>query len=224
LTGSIYFTMAITVERYLTVCHPFYKLSHEWPARYYVIPIFCFSFLYNIPKFFELKTSYPPDLTLNNVTTNETSVIVDYIHNTSTISYIETDDPNFYNETEEFGNPYDYGILPTDLRLNTHYYNIYCMWLNFILMGLGPYVILITLNTLMLLRLKEMQREREIEHGVQTVRNNSRFDLLFIRFLSEWHSFLIIHVYLITLEMQLRQWLFDRYKKWLSYVLIKHLL
>jgi hypothetical protein len=41
-----------------TVCHPFYKLSHEWPAKYYVIPIFCFSFLYNIPKFFELKTHY----------------------------------------------------------------------------------------------------------------------------------------------------------------------
>jgi hypothetical protein len=51
--------MAITVERYLTVCHPFYKLSHEWPAKYYVIPIFSFSFLYNIPKFFELKTQYP---------------------------------------------------------------------------------------------------------------------------------------------------------------------
>ena len=27
LTGSIYFTLAITIERYLTVCHPFYKVS-----------------------------------------------------------------------------------------------------------------------------------------------------------------------------------------------------
>ncbi len=174
LTGSIYFTMAITVERYLTVCHPFYKLSHEWPAKYYVIPIFSFSFLYNIPKFFELKTGYP-DSVANNATTNETS-IMDHINNTSTISYMEAvDDVNVYNETEEFVNPYDYGILPTELRLNTHYYNIYCMWMNFILMGLGPYVILITLNTLMLLRLKEMQKERESEHGVQIVRNNSRF-------------------------------------------------
>lgn len=25
MTGSIYFTMAITLERYVTVCHPFYR-------------------------------------------------------------------------------------------------------------------------------------------------------------------------------------------------------
>ena len=27
LTGSIYFTLAITIERYTTVCHPFFKAS-----------------------------------------------------------------------------------------------------------------------------------------------------------------------------------------------------
>ena len=27
LTGSTYLTMAIAVERYTTVCHPFYKVS-----------------------------------------------------------------------------------------------------------------------------------------------------------------------------------------------------
>ena len=32
MTGSIYFTMAITVERYVTVCHPFYRyvLLNNW--------------------------------------------------------------------------------------------------------------------------------------------------------------------------------------------------
>jgi hypothetical protein len=54
LTGSIYSTLAITVERYLTVCHPFYTVSHRWSATHYVAPIVTFSFLYNLPKFFEL--------------------------------------------------------------------------------------------------------------------------------------------------------------------------
>ena len=27
--GSIYFTLAITIERYTTVCHPFFKVSRE---------------------------------------------------------------------------------------------------------------------------------------------------------------------------------------------------
>jgi hypothetical protein len=65
LTGSIYSTLAITVERYLTVCHPFYTVSHRWTAKHYVAPIVAFSFLYNIPKFFELYT---------NVTTNDDNV------------------------------------------------------------------------------------------------------------------------------------------------------
>lgn len=56
LTGSVYSTLAITVERYLIVCHPFYTISHKWAAKRYIIPIVLFSFLYNLPKFFELTT------------------------------------------------------------------------------------------------------------------------------------------------------------------------
>lgn len=109
LTGSIYFTMAITVERYLTVCHPFYKLSHEWPAKAYIIPIFLFSFLYNIPKFFELKTQYPGSASNS---TNQTFV-PDTVY-----------DELSYNETDE---SYEYGILPTQLRMNQTYYQV-CDW------------------------------------------------------------------------------------------------
>jgi hypothetical protein len=32
-SGSIYLTISLAVERYITVCHPFFKLTHNWPAR-----------------------------------------------------------------------------------------------------------------------------------------------------------------------------------------------
>ena len=47
--------MAIAIERYITVCHPFFKLSHTWSPKKYIIPILLFSVAYNIPKFAELE-------------------------------------------------------------------------------------------------------------------------------------------------------------------------
>ena len=50
LTGSIYFTLAISVERYFTVCRPFYRASHAWPAKAYIVPIVLVSVVYNLPR------------------------------------------------------------------------------------------------------------------------------------------------------------------------------
>ena len=50
LTGSIYLTLAISVERYTTVVHPFFRLARAWTARHYVLPTTVFALAYNIPK------------------------------------------------------------------------------------------------------------------------------------------------------------------------------
>jgi hypothetical protein len=56
LTGSVYCTVAISLERYLTVCHPFYIAGNKWSAKRYIIPILIFSLLYNTSRFFEMRT------------------------------------------------------------------------------------------------------------------------------------------------------------------------
>ena len=34
LTGSIYFTIAVTIERYLTVCHPYFKVDMKFSQHF----------------------------------------------------------------------------------------------------------------------------------------------------------------------------------------------
>ena len=59
LTGSVYTTLAISLERYLVVCRPFYAISHKpLTTKVYVLTIVLFSIVFNLPKFFELKTCH----------------------------------------------------------------------------------------------------------------------------------------------------------------------
>jgi len=127
ITGSIYFTMAITVERYVCVCWPFYRVSHTLPAKMMVIPLVAFSFLYNTPKFFELHTIVPGEKLLHD------------------------------NGTLTGENSTGYGFRAEPFRHNVYYFNIYCMWMNFFCMGLIPFVLLIVLNALTLKELQRLR-------------------------------------------------------------------
>ena len=70
--GSLYSTLALSVERYLAVVHPFTKFRlvgsgfkkfwinhcmfrHQYSSKTFIIPVVLYSFFYNLPKFFELK-------------------------------------------------------------------------------------------------------------------------------------------------------------------------
>lgn len=92
LTGSVYCTIAISIERYLTVCHPFYTASKNWSAKRYIFPIVLFSVIYNLPRFFELRW----------ILRGESQII----NGKEVISYERT----FYD------------IELTELRMNEYYY------------------------------------------------------------------------------------------------------
>ena len=57
-----------------------------------------------------------------------------------------------------------YGIAPTVMRMNPYYVKI-TMWLNFLLMGLGPFILLISLNMLTLMQLQKMAKESHMLTG-----------------------------------------------------------
>ena len=62
LSGSIYMTVAVAIERYIAVYHPLDynrvvqdSTSHFRRLLCYLLPVIVFSVVFNIPKFFESK-------------------------------------------------------------------------------------------------------------------------------------------------------------------------
>ena len=71
LTGSVYCTTAISIERYLIVCKPFGTAANNWSTKRYLIPILMISLIYNSPRFFEMYTETQCwDHEISNITTS----------------------------------------------------------------------------------------------------------------------------------------------------------
>jgi len=121
LTGSIYLTVAITIERYFTVCHPYFMFSKSWPSVVYILPIVVFSVLYNLPKFLELQVNSSHQAADFNITNNDTQLS------------LPTDEENIFVLEK---------IEPTQLRLNPTYIKVYLIYMNFIIHGIIPFITL----------------------------------------------------------------------------------
>ena len=65
-TGVIFMTVAITIERYLGLCHPFLPPTSR-KAWFYVLPVVIISVAMNVPKFMEVKHNWEkfPDAETN---------------------------------------------------------------------------------------------------------------------------------------------------------------
>ena len=137
LTGSTYCIAGISLERYLTVCHPFFVARTQWSARRYIIPITTLSLLYNVPHFFELRAE--------EVRSNYG---IDEVHNST---------------TDTWENMPNYHVFLTPLRKNKYYYLIYIIGLNSIINGIIPYASILILNTILYKRLKILANQQSFQ-------------------------------------------------------------
>ena len=66
LTGSIYATIAVSLERFLGICHP--GLAVRKKSRFYILPLIFFSLAFNFPRFFEASETVLSANVFANVT------------------------------------------------------------------------------------------------------------------------------------------------------------
>ena len=69
LTGSIYATIAVSLERFLGICHPGWTARKK--SRFYTFPLVIFSLAFNFPRFFERSYSNLTENVVMNLTRNE---------------------------------------------------------------------------------------------------------------------------------------------------------
>ena len=50
LSGSSFTTVALTVERYISLCSPYLRYTYNIRAQHFILPVLVFSTLYNMPR------------------------------------------------------------------------------------------------------------------------------------------------------------------------------
>jgi len=152
LLGSAYTTVALTLERYISVVTPFFRQKHNLKASMFLVPVASFIVVYSLPRFFELKTSYAPKQQCINVSSTQAQErisvgMIDYLNLTTAC----------YN----YSVPY---LAVTSLRENTIYIKIYYNWLQLIFNTLLPLSSLIGMNIQIYLTMKGRWGDSSVDH------------------------------------------------------------
>jgi len=150
LNGSSWSTVAITIERSLSVtCHHrkrFFKTS-----VYYILPVVIGSFLWNTTRFMELNTCYKLRENSTQLCNIEDNIpMTDFIASNGTFLYANITDEGTTSTNEDnehqIESPCYLAICPTEMRKDMSYCRDYVLIANFLVMVLTPFIILATLN------------------------------------------------------------------------------
>ena len=159
--GSIYTTVSITIERYLSIRRP-HTPDDRFKSALVAFPIF-FAFTYNIPRFFELEA-----------TVDDTGQeLVEVLNDTKIL-----DNPNnfiYVNDTSIVQNctlnttyiVEDLGYQGTRMRQHPLYIVLYIFWSKFLFIELIPWCTVFVLNLLVWKKVREFEAIRRTTLGIQ---------------------------------------------------------
>ena len=139
-------------------------MTHNWPSYYYTVPTVSFAILYNIPKFFELKTETRYYHQTYNETEEKNGTDLQTVTETYEVIILYTEIMfqgtifisfcHLWRILKFLSSQYLI-VVGTSLRKNPHYYQGYVMYLSLLINALLPLLALSFLNTQVLLSLRK---------------------------------------------------------------------
>ena len=158
--GSIYATVSITIERFLTIKKQ-RNSENRFKSLLVVFPIF-FAIAYNIPRFFELEAT-------NDVNTTSIQVVNGSEIFNSTINTVNMNETTMVqnctlNTTYIFE---DMGYQGTKMRQSQLYIVLYIFWSKFLFIELIPWITVFVLNLLIWKKVQEFEAVRRTTLGIK---------------------------------------------------------
>lgn len=124
LSGTIFMTVAISIERFLGVCYPLHLPPHKRKSWFYILPVVLLSICINIPKFMEARVNWIDD-------ESHIQVLIDE-YNYTAVNYLPAQ--------------WTPSIRPTALRTNSAYIKYYIVYFRLFFLAVLPLFIMIVLN------------------------------------------------------------------------------
>ena len=132
LCGTIFMTVAISIERFLGICYPLHLPPQNRKAWYYVLPIVCLSLLVNLPKFFEAEIEWKQD---------DVALLDSLWDLAASNNGSRSEEYDWANERTN-----EPRFKHTDLRMNSNYIKYYVTYCRIFFTVIIPFIALLTIN------------------------------------------------------------------------------
>jgi len=166
ISGTIFMTVAISIERFLGVCYPLHLPPHTRKARFYIIPVVFLSFCINIPKFLEARVTWHDENSQIQVLMQEMDDValmrnISWIRdNLTSLSFPLLPLPEIADNVTYLPPQYVPSVRPTELRKNSAYIKFYILYFRLFFMAVLPLLIMVFLNLRIALDIRSAKVQR----------------------------------------------------------------